>query len=132
MSNTQRRRRSATRVARLVLAVAALCGTVNGQETLEDSQLTAGRNVLSAFEEVVGDARGWTVRIMVDGEPAAMGVTVDENGWILTKNSRIDGAITCRFPDGKTLDAERQHVWPSHDLATAESGGRGVGCCRVG
>lgn len=105
------------RMACIVAVVLALSTTVRGQEVLEDSQFVAGARVRSAFRDVVAESRGWTVRVLVDDQPAAMGVIARENGWILTKASRLDGNVSCRLPDGRTRSAQLAHVWPEHDLA---------------
>jgi serine protease Do len=101
----------------IVVAVLALSTTVRAQEVLEDTQFVAGARVRSAFRDVVADARGWTVRVLKEGKPTAMGVIVRENGWILTKASRLEGTVSCRLLDGRILTAEQAHVWPEHDLA---------------
>lgn len=109
-----------------VFCLAILSATVQGQETLDDAQLVAGARVRSAFRDVVAEARGWTVRVLVEGEPAAMGVVVREDGWVLTKASRVEGTLACRLLDGRVLKAEPEHVWPEHDLALLKVEGSGL------
>ena len=53
MSNAQRRQSNILRIARFVFGLAVLTGTVQGQETLDNTQLVTGTHVLSAFRDVV-------------------------------------------------------------------------------
>ena len=57
-------------------------------------------------------------RVTVDHREAALGIVVSADGWILTKHSELkSGKITCKFANGKTLDAELVGFDVPHDLA---------------
>lgn len=57
-------------------------------------------------------------RVYVDGRRVALGTIVDQDGWILTKASRIvDGELTCRMPDGTRRSAKVMARDDEYDLA---------------
>lgn len=74
-------------------------------------------NVRSAFAESVKAAARATVRVIVDGEPAALGTVVDADGLIVTKASLLRGRKHCRVRAGRILDATVIGVDSSRDLA---------------
>jgi len=74
--------------------------------------------VLRAFEQVVGTASNSTVQVMALGRQIALGVIVDEDGWIITKASQLEGdEIECRLSTGKIVSAYRKSVRQDLDLA---------------
>ena len=103
-----------------LLAALAICwaSSASAQDAaLNGSRLTSGRDVRGAFTDVVASARQATVRVLVDGEPAALGAVVDADGWILTKGSDLKGELRCRLVDGRELAAEYMAYHSDTDLA---------------
>jgi serine protease Do len=93
-------------------------------EALAESQLTSGVDVRHAFETVVSGPRQWTVEVLTDDKPVALGTVVSPDGWILTKASQLQGDLTCRLCDGRTLEAEYCALEPDQDLALLKVGAR--------
>ena len=85
--------------------------------TVPSWRYAGGPHVRAAFRDVVAEASRATVRLFVDGEPAALGAIVDSEGWILTKASRLSGDITCQLADGTVFDAQTVGVNRDFDLA---------------
>src|SRR5262245_17201377 len=86
-------------------------------EELLEGQLTTGLDVRHAFESVVAGPRQWTVQVLADDKPAALGTVVAPDGWVLTKASQLNGGLKCRLCDGRTLDAEYCACESEQDLA---------------
>jgi len=86
-------------------------------EELAESRLTTGIDVRHAFVSVVEGPRQWTVQVLADDKPAALGTVVAPDGWILTKASQLSGDLTCRFCDGRTLQAEYCACEADQDVA---------------
>ena len=64
---------------------------------------------LGGFAEVVEGSSKATVRVLVDGNSAALGTVVSKQGHILTKASEVDGGekeLTCRLHDGSVHPAK--------------------------
>ncbi|MDQ3331427.1 MAG: PDZ domain-containing protein, partial [Planctomycetota bacterium] len=76
-----------------------------------------GDRLLAAFRPVAADVRTSTVRILLDGEPVALGTVVSEDGYILTKATQLRGDITVRLPKGVEKDAKTVAVHGPSDLA---------------
>src|ERR1700722_18835873 len=57
------------------------------------------------FSEVIAPASKSTVRIQCDGKDIALGVVVQEDGFILTKASDLTGKITVKTHEGIILQA---------------------------
>jgi len=74
-------------------------------------------DVLAAFRPAVLPTKAATVRIMVDGQPAALGAIVEPDGQIVSKASLLEGKITCRLPDGRELQARLLGADEENDLA---------------
>lgn len=72
---------------------------------------------LGAFREVVNRPSESTVRILCDGKDTALGMVIEEDGWILTKFNDLRGKITVKLKDGRTFDAKLTGVHKQHDLA---------------
>jgi S1-C subfamily serine protease len=80
--------------------------------------------VKTVFKEIVAGANPCVVRVKCDGRDTILGTVVGPDGWILTKNSEIvneagapKGKITCRFRDGRELDAKIRGRSDLYDLA---------------
>jgi len=73
--------------------------------------------VKAAFGPVVAEAGACVVRVLCDGEDAALGTIVGPDGWVLTKASELKGRIVCRGRDGRELDACAVGIHPQYDLA---------------
>ncbi|MBX9681061.1 MAG: PDZ domain-containing protein [Gemmataceae bacterium] len=72
---------------------------------------------VEAFKPVVAPATNSTVRIIVDGKDAAIGMIVGPDGWILTKANDLLGAVSVKLRDGKSYPAQIIGVHQPHDLA---------------
>ena len=77
------------------------------------------RTVRESFVGIGRDAAQSTVRILVDGVPAALGTIVDANGLILTKGSELRGSddITCELYDNRRLPATQVGDNDDYDFA---------------
>jgi len=74
--------------------------------------------ILRAFEQVIGDASSATVQVMATGRQVSLGVIVDEDGWVITKASQLQGdEFACRLADGTVVAAVRKSVRQDIDLA---------------
>ncbi|TWU23610.1 S1C family serine protease [Bythopirellula polymerisocia] len=73
--------------------------------TVPSRRFAHGPHVRAAFREVVSEVREAIVEIRSEGRQVALGGVVGPDGWILTKASALVGPITCRFFDGRELDA---------------------------
>lgn len=86
-------------------------------QALDPDAFKSGDRLLAAFRPIVDDARRSTVRVFVAGEPAALGVVVSEDGYILTKATQLHGAVTVGLPKGIETDARTVAVDGASDLA---------------
>jgi serine protease Do len=76
-----------------------------------------GVPIRQAFREVVERPSQCTVRVRCADKDIALGTIVDAGGWILTKAGELDGPVTCRLPDGRSLAAQIVGVSEPYDLA---------------
>jgi serine protease Do len=72
---------------------------------------------MGAFHDVVARASLSTVRVICGSKDTALGVVVDEKGWILTKSCDLKDKITCKLHDGRVLDARLVGIHKDNDLA---------------
>lgn len=58
--------------------------------------------MLRAFRDAIGNSWKSTVELIVDDERVAFGAIVDQDGWVISKDSQVPrtGKVTCRFADG--------------------------------
>ncbi|MCA9075574.1 MAG: PDZ domain-containing protein [Planctomycetaceae bacterium] len=116
------------------LSLAFVCMTMDFSSTsaqaegrpLSSRQQTNGSAIRRAFEGVVEDANRWTVRVMADGDIVAYGMIVSEDGYILTKASRLGSNVEVRLPNESLLAAEYVGYHPEHDLALLKIEARGL------
>jgi serine protease Do len=85
--------------------------------TVPSWRFAHGPHVRAAFREVVSNARQAVVEVRVDGRKVALGGVVNAEGWIITKASLLGGAVSCRLPDGRELDARVGGVNRDFDIA---------------
>ncbi len=71
---------------------------------------------LQAFRDVVKTARQATVRVLNDEKDAAFGIVVDANGWVLSKASVLQGAVTVRLNNGDVVEAKITDKNDEYDL----------------
>lgn len=109
------RLRSLAPLAPLVLLL--LASRPVAAQPLSEEVYKTGERTRAAFRPVVAEARKSTVRVFVDGEPAALGVVVSEDGLILTKATQLHGEFTIKTADGREAAAERIGVDDASDLA---------------
>jgi serine protease Do len=82
--------------------------------------------VLAAFRKVVAGPSSSTVRIRCNGKNAALGTVVGTRGWILTKNSELQGSPVCVLKDGTELPARVVGVHKEYDLAMLKVNASGL------
>lgn len=73
--------------------------------------------VLAAFRQAVRPTKAATVRILVDGQPAALGAVVDPDGYVVSKASLLGGETICRLADDRELPARLVGTDEENDLA---------------
>ena len=105
------------------------------KEKLRQAELEASRNnpvIVKAFHDVVKKPSEYTVRVLADGNEVALGTIVVADGWILTKYSEVRerGKLTCKFKDGKVLDAKfiqfKDDKQGAYDLAMLKVNAKGL------
>jgi serine protease Do len=113
----------------LLLVVACLGGEVLAGEPARESGPPRGRGrrspdreknapaIKAAFREPAARASAATVRILCDGQAAALGAVVGAQGQILTKASVLKGAVTCRLSPDRELPAKLVRTDEDNDLA---------------
>ena len=74
-------------------------------------------DIRGLFRPAADSVAGAVVRVKCDGEEAALGTIVAEDGWILTKASELSGAVTCQLADGRELEARIVGIDEQFDLA---------------
>lgn len=78
------------------------------------------------FVEPASRTTAATVRIMCDGQDAALGAVVEPDGFILTKGTELRGTITCRLADGRRLPAKVIDYHRQTDLAMLKVDANGL------
>jgi serine protease Do len=73
--------------------------------------------VKTVFQTVARDASSATVQILADGQPAALGTVVDQQGVVVSKASLLSGKLVCRLGDERELEARLVGSDDEHDLA---------------
>lgn len=73
--------------------------------------------VLEAFKESVEEVQKSVVRIYGEGGQVAMGIVVDANGLVATKYGDLVGELSCKLPDGQSIQAEFAAIDKARDLA---------------
>ncbi|MEM7626955.1 MAG: trypsin-like peptidase domain-containing protein [Planctomycetota bacterium] len=130
----------------LRIAVAALLvslftivdDSAHAQNTHRGKLDTESDVVRRAFLPVTQAVRNSVVRLLLDGEPAALGTVVGDNGLVLTKASELTpvvsddgqpagpGVVTALLPTGQRAAAQRLAVDRQHDLALLRVKARGL------
>jgi len=95
-------------------------------QPLSDDVYKTGDRMRAAFRPVVAEPRKSTVRVFVNGEPAALGVVVSEDGYVLTKATQLRGEFTVRTADGEESAATRVAVDDASDLALLKVDAKGL------
>lgn len=96
-----------------VLALVVLSAPAAGQPTVDRGR----RQLAKLFVEPASHASSATVRVLGDGQEAALGAVVSSDGFIVTKGTELRGTLTCRFADGRTLPAKIVDYHRASDLA---------------
>jgi serine protease Do len=91
----------------------------------------------AAFSRSLGAAHKSTVEVLGDGKVIALGVIVDEAGWILTKRTELWGPggqrrLVCRLAGGARLAATVMGQSREHDLALLKVPATGLPAVRWG
>lgn len=79
---------------------------------LQNMNQRSSLQMLRTFRDAVGSSWKSTVEVLVDDQRVALGAIVDQDGWIVSKDSQIPRKtkVVCRFADGNESLAERvQH-----------------------
>lgn len=110
-----------------VVATSALAvPNVAAAQALAPDAFKSGDRLLAAFRPVVDDARRSTVRVLVAGEPAALGVVVSEDGYVLTKATQLRGAVTVALPNGDEAKARTVAIDGGSDMALLKVEAKGL------
>jgi serine protease Do len=105
---------------RFFLVIVAVGGTLFSTASISQAQDSNSRRspeMLRAFRDVVSQAAKSTVRVLGDGAEVALATIVDSDGYLVTKYSELKGKLTCRLPNGRTINATLIGVEPRFDLA---------------
>ncbi len=86
---------------------------------------TNADSVKGAFQAAITGASAVTVRILSDGQPAALGVVLDQEGYVVTKASELAGTLTCQTADGSDHSATLVGTDETHDLAVLKIDAKG-------
>lgn len=73
--------------------------------------------VKNAFRDAVREAARSTVRVICNGQRAALGAVVGADGYIVTKASEVTGDVVCHLDDGRQLKASVVEVSAEWDIA---------------
>jgi len=109
----------------VVLSSSSVSAQGFGQRVLQSVGLAAGKNeklndnVLKAFRTVAAKPAKSTVRILADGKAVALGVVIDDKGFVLTKASQLKGKkkVEIRLSGGKRHVATLVGIHRPTDLA---------------
>ena len=97
----------------------------NSASTTTTSKTTP--TFLALFAPAIEKAGRSTVRLLVDGKEAAIGVVVSSEGYVFTKASEIKpGKLTVKTRDGRDMDATVSVVSEAYDLALVKVEGTGL------
>jgi serine protease Do len=116
-------------LARCVLLLASVLLSavpVSAQPPISPDHQRSSPKMLQAFREVVAKPSQATVRVLCDGKDIALGTIVEADGWIVTKASELQGKVTCRLKDGRTLTAQIVGVQEPYDLALLKVDAKGL------
>ena len=108
--------RTSLSIAFCLIPSLLLPGQVFGQGK-DAPYLRSNPKFMAAFRDVVAKASQSTVRVMCNGKDTALGLVIDEKGWILTKSCDLKDKITCKLRDGRVLDAKLVGIHKDNDLA---------------
>ena len=108
--------RTSLSIAFCLIPSLLLPGQVFGQGK-DAPYLRSNPKFMAAFRDVVARASQSTVRVMCNGKDTALGLVIDEKGWILTKSCDLKDKITCKLRDGRVLDARLVGIHKDNDLA---------------
>src|SRR5262249_2810857 len=107
----------------VILAALSGAGPAQAQRPI----LKTDKSVTSAFRSIVARPGLSTVKILCKGKEAALGTVVGEDGWIVTKNSELNGGkVTVKTRDGKVYDATVVGVEDKFDLAMLKINAKGL------
>jgi serine protease Do len=94
---------------------------------IKDEAYKSSTKVMSAFRAIEEKARNSTVKVLVDGKEKALGTVVGADGYVLTKNSQLDGSkVTCKLPGGDEAKATVVGIDDSFDLAMLKVEAKGL------
>jgi serine protease Do len=87
--------------------------------SLRNSNQRSNFFMLQAFKEAIDDSLQCTVQVFCNGDQCAYGTIVDQDGWIITKASELDGeqAINCVLHDQREFKADLVSTVADLDLA---------------
>src|SRR5262249_54738451 len=107
----------------VILAALSGAGPAQAQRPI----LKTDKSVTSAFRSIVARPGLSTVKILCKGKEAALGTVVGEDGWIVTKNSELNGGkVVVKTRDGKVYDATIVGVEDKFDLAMLKINAKGL------
>ncbi len=89
----------------------------NARASRRDQIIRDGETMRSLFNQVTQTVAKSTVSVKSGNRQLALGVIVDENGFILTKKSELRGDLICQLHDGSEYSAIVVGVHDPSDLA---------------
>jgi serine protease Do len=108
-----------------LLSALALAGPASAQSR-NNELLRSSPRFLNAFRDVVGHVSSGVVRISCDDSDVALGIVVDEGGWVLTKAHDLAGTVICKLRDGRAFAANVIGVHERHDVALLQIAATGL------
>jgi len=121
-------------IGRLVLSLVLAAGAITAAPAYAQrgDVYRESPSVMSAFRNVVEQAREWVVEVQCEGRRVALGTVVGADGWILTKASEIAGDVVCRLRDGTKHHATVAGIHPDFDLALLKIDAQNLVACQWG
>ena len=106
----------------LACAVVVACSTASlaQAQQLPSSYLKNGPKFRAAFRPVVNSVTHSVVRVFANGEPAALGVIVRSDGYLLSKASQLQGTLSVMLDDGREIPGRLVAADVASDLALVQ------------
>src|SRR5262249_52254015 len=86
-------------------------------ESFPVDRWSQGKEVRTAYRDVVKQARSSVVAVLSEDETVALGTVVGADGWVVTKASELPLEPKGRLADGRVVAAEVVGMEPAFDVA---------------